>query len=659
MTFPIRMIFAVPIVLSAIVFAQPVGPATMPAYTMSWFGNSFSGKDAWMQRQILNACVLPDGTVAAISYWDERHKEIGFYKDGQPVGRPIAGGGAAIATDGKFLYAASRSSNPKIPGIRRLNLDGTPAPWPTEVRFADEGETYLVRGIAAGGGELFICASMRNEVRVHNLDTGEYKRSLPIPAAERIAFAPTGTLWIGPAEYALDGTPTGRKLDGITAGALAIDPDGRLVVADAGERHQVIVYDISGEDQPREVATLGIRGGVFAGPRPGTMGDDRLLIPTGVGVDADGNIYVSSEDLLRSYAPGGELRWQLECTMFTDCADFDPASDGRDIYTARHHYRHVENQSPGKDWQWIGWTADPRRFPELAFGGQPGEVYVRRINGTLYRFSIGEEVIVHRQQPGSESFIPCTAYSRRGVPGNQGRPKAAPERQRYFWCDANGNGLVESGEFSLYGPDAKPGQVAYSIYVDERGDLWEPQGSAGLLHIPLASINGHGVPIYDLSRAKWPERPEDLSYVARAIYVADADTMYLSGYTADLPARPNEHWGGAGRVIIRYEDWSKPTRRAAARMLLPESALNIRAITVAHEAGLVFAGEMESMKIFTYRAADGALLGTIEPDADLVGRVGWLDLTAGIRAFTRKNGEVLLLCEEVWSQKQLIYTITP
>ena len=50
-------------------------------------------------------------------------------------------------------------------------------------------------------------------------------------------------------------------------------------------------------------------------------------------------------------------------------------------------------------------TADRQRFPELADANF--QVCLVRLKGRLYRYSIGEEVLIHRQEEGSEIFVPC------------------------------------------------------------------------------------------------------------------------------------------------------------------------------------------------------------------------------------------------------------
>ena len=86
-------------------------------------------------------------------------------------------------------------------------------------------------------------------------------------------------------------------------------------------------------------------------------------------------------------------------------------------------------------------------------------------------------------------------------------------------------------------------------------------------------------------------------------------------------------------------------------------AVNIHALAIAPLANLLFAAEMETSVLFAYDTQTGKLRGIIEPDADLVGGVGWIDIDTGIRAFTRKNGEVLLLVEDSYAEKQMVYRL--
>ena len=39
---------------------------------------------------------------------------------------------------------------------------------------------------------------------------------------------------------------------------------------------------------------------------------------------------------------------------------------------------------------------------------------------------------------------------------------------------------------------------------------------------------------------------------------------------------------------------------------------------------------METSVVFVYDTTDGRLMGIVEPDKDLVGGVGWIDIAAGV-----------------------------
>jgi len=72
------------------------------------------------------------------------------------------------------------------------------------------------------------------------------------------------------------------------ATALAVDNQGRLLVADNGPRpSQVLIYHI--RQRPKLVGTVGTQGGIYSGTR-GRVGALKFYGLTGVGADSSGNI---------------------------------------------------------------------------------------------------------------------------------------------------------------------------------------------------------------------------------------------------------------------------------------------------------------------------------------------------------------------------------
>ena len=628
--------------------------------TMSWYGNSFSGKTEWVQSGISGICVLPDGTVAATSIWDEPHKEIGFYKDGKPIGPVIKGGSSKITFDDDYFYAGRSGMGKPTAGVRRLTREGVDAPWPELgaekwITFATPEIWCEVSGIQVTDSEIFVCTAKINEIRVYDKATGAFKRAMPIAEPGSLLLI-NDLLWLGNsqgvASYTLTGAPTGKTITGVQAGAIARNIDGTLAVAD-NTRNQVVFYDITGA-QPVEVKSLFQRGGVWADPVAGELGNDRQLVMGGLGFDDAGNLYLHGAGFMRAYSPDGVLQWQLYSTVFCLCSDVDPVSDGKAIYSKTYKYSYQPGQHP--EWIPTAYTVDRSRFPEFS-DGSADTVVLRRINGTLYRFGIGMNVVVHRKEADSEIFVPCALYA------GQSRklkspPAAAPDAKRFLWTDRNDNGLLEEQEFTLPPADAVEAiNEYYSYNIDEHGGIWEPFFRLGVRHIPVSGFTPGGAPIYDMAAAKIYPRPKEFSLVMRACYFADTDTMYLAGYTWDAPALGNEHWGNCGREVIVYDDWTKETRHIRARMPYEKGVINVKAITIINEANLLFVGQMETSVVFVYDTTTGKLLGIVEPDPQLVGGVGWIDRADGIRARQLPNGEILLIVEDSWAQKEMIYRI--
>ena len=69
-------------------------------------------------------------------------------------------------------------------------------------------------------------------------------------------------------------------------------------------------------------------------------------------------------------------------------------------------------------------------------------------------------------------------------------------------------------------------------------------------------------------------------------------------------------------------------------------------------AGIIGSNIKEQM--YVYDTETGALLGQMTPNPDF-GRIGWIDMSHGISAFQRSNGEYVVFVEEVTFGKNLVY----
>ena len=86
-------------------------------YSVSWIGNSFGGKTAWVQQDVEGIWVEPDGTVFTKVRWDEAGGNVQQYRDGQLIAmaRHTHGwgyeGGEAVATNCKYLFIVQNVNN--------------------------------------------------------------------------------------------------------------------------------------------------------------------------------------------------------------------------------------------------------------------------------------------------------------------------------------------------------------------------------------------------------------------------------------------------------------------------------------------------------------------------------------------------------------------
>jgi hypothetical protein len=194
-----------------------------------------------------------------------------------------------------------------------------------------------VTGVANAGSELYVRVSSTNRIRVYDSQTLAELRSWSSDRPKQIAVDTQSNLWILQAtdasnppkilHYSKTGSLSSQKItDIVDPTAVAINPQGRLLVTENGPRQQVLIYDISGT--PKLIGTFGTQGGIYSGTR-GEVGELKLNGLTGVGTDKAGNIYVSNDGFgssgtdLRKSSPLGKMQWQLLGLQFVDNADAD------------------------------------------------------------------------------------------------------------------------------------------------------------------------------------------------------------------------------------------------------------------------------------------------------------------------------------------------
>jgi hypothetical protein len=151
--------------------------------------------------------------------------------------------------------------------------------------------------------------------------------------------------------------------------------------------------------------------------------------------------------------------------------------------------------------------------------------------------------------------------------------------------------------------------------------------------------------------------PKPFDDLLRTEYDPQTDTMYLSGQTKDRPIS-NGEWGTAGTVIVRYDHWSQSPKQRY-RIDLPYVHDKQFIVSVAYAGELAFAIDCKSAEVFVYDLRDGHQVGTMKPGPEVHRESGWVDFRDAIRAYQRRDGSYLVIAEEDFKGKSLIYHLRP
>ena len=696
-------------------------------YRRSWIGNSFgtggqpNGK--WVQNNIVAMWVAPDGRCYTASSWDEGKRNAGIYADGKQLGQladlhPNEGGawGSGVsaiagANDAVWISIGANVRRYKMEG-GHWGFEGGVGRWKNEIQTTD-AKGFLFGLSADSKGEKLFGALRGNgaapakdgkpatekvpdEVVVVDLKTFKPLTKWNVPRVGRLAAAPDGTVWVTQEEDAenlakiVRFDAEGKKLAGEIVGqkgfypaALHFDKSGRLMVADNGPDQQIKIYDVS--NAPKQIGTFGAKGGIFSGVA-GRVEPLKFCGLTGVGTDANGNIYVSQNRFgphvngsegagsnIESYAPNGKRNWQVLGLEFVDGGDFVPGTDGAQIYSKYTRYElDLEKKELGSEWSYAAHTLNQFKYPNDPRFRRIRDhfdfsttAFVRNLAGKRFLFNTGMwgwrfEVYRFNAATDGEIAIPSGTMS----DGGGKNPVLGGENT---WRDLNGNGNPEDEEFFGSGV---PGKVHIkSWWIDDVGDMWQAAAYPGKVRrFPFGGLDKVGNPIWDYKTMEVFDAPAPFtgkgSAPYRIHYDNASDTLYLTGYTEAAPTHGGYDIKLIGRVMAAYPDWKKGNRKARwVNELFDGSGRANRDPASFRVAGdFVFVGysgnasRPDSGFLRVFRASDGGHIGRIWAGDWASGRI---DISHGVSAMKRKNGEYLVLVEEDWYARQMLYRWTP
>ncbi|NJL31837.1 MAG: hypothetical protein HC898_09505 [Phycisphaerales bacterium] len=208
------------------------------------------------------------------------------------------------------------------------------------------------------------------------------------------------------------------------------------------------------------------------------------------------------------------------------------------------------------------------------------------------------------------------------------------------------------------------GKGGWPWYVDEQAGIWfgGDDKNRKIQHFPFRGWDGAGKPIYDLQNPRQWDWPAGFTKIARVLYRPDTDTLFISGYTQDLPMAS---WGLIGSIMVRYDHWSTNQRIEKWRTQeLPrdDERLHPKSIDLAGDYLFTVTTRKYRGKdacVLVWDQATGQVVGAMYPSPNVGGQSGWVDISHGIQAYKRENGQYMVIVEEDARAKNLLYLWKP
>ncbi len=462
------------------------------------------------------------------------------------------------------------------------------------------------------------------------------------------------------------------------------DYSGKLLVADDGPRKQILIYDVTAD--PVIIETVGVEGGVGASfisgydfpaaihatayPAghypPGVYHPLKFWTLTGVGMDAQGRLFVSSSELgasIRCFKKEDGnwiLDWKLENFIFVDNGDFDRTNEGIDIYTVQERFRmDYSKEAQGAEWRIQSITVDAVKYPNdprgiwwLKAGHEHGltSSLIRYIDGKRFLFVNGmtcQWTWVFRFIEGTDIAVPSVCFTDRHriydiKPDIHWPPNVPSTGGNFIWRDVNGDVDFQASEFQTtrYGH-------THAWHVDEDGGLWGARGSLVHRYAPNG-LDDVGNPIYDDSTVTTYSLL-GVGNISRVFFDKERDRLYvLNGGCRHLK-------DGSLSVVDNLSKGNRTVKLVARLKGNNPSAIDL-AGDYLFEVGWETRG-----KCWVTDLRTGETVGTMEPygDAGTTNYTGWVDIGYGITAYKRTNGEYIILVEDDGWGKILMYRWCP
>jgi len=708
-------------------------------YKTSWLLNDGGNQAKHIMHWMEYLAVRPDGMTAAVTGWDEGGSNVTVFKnDGNiqsiPVGSGTGGYGSSsmigVALDNQYTYqllsqngcdGANGAKNvnglPQYPSqcgdaytwktVRRYSIsNGGPAPFAKGYGYM--GDMLIVhtgpgdlKGIAILKNELFVADEFGDSVKIYDkttMDSNPLRKFKFAGGIGQLSPDNKGGMWMlqpNAKQIIRFDIATGKLLDQKITFPDEVIPStffvdtiaNRILVADNGINQNIRIYtDITGS--PAFSATFGNQYGLFSGVA-GKYEPLKLFDIKGVGADASGNIYVANSApgggaVFQAYKPDGTLIWDKKGLVFTATACADP-SNINDVYTFDKRVKMDYSKTvAGTEWTFEAYTLNRFKYPDdpRVHGGFYTSSWIKYINGQKFLFATdmyASQLAGFRFSPGTdgEIAIPCLLMNIGGWNVNSDYPTRLGAEKDFIWMDKNGDGSIQSNEFSYKSGFDNP--YSMSVWVDEEGNIWKGIREGGIRLIPFKELNSFGVPIYDFSDSKKLDVANGeigTNGVKRLVYNREADELYISGFSSFSPDKKldgsgTDTWWSMGSTVCLYKNVMDTLRKNPSvnfknvkpfwRIFIPFAA---DGDTGSENTGksfniggdYLFIALARNGNINVYKRNNGEYLGQIKPGAEINKESGWTDINYSIN-ITKTPDEYLVFNEENAFAKVVMYRI--
>ena len=704
--------------------------------TTDWIGNTYAGNDRipFQNTHVhvpldMNAIyVTPNGNVYTNTTWDEGERPLSvFDRNGQLLSQMNytnnngpetdygQGGGAAVAASAEYIFESFAPGGTGITIVDQrtwlrtaYTVNGSPT----------LNNSHGIFGLAVAKNKLYVTEQDENLVEVFdisNITNINLISSFSVPGPVRIAVDQAGGFWVShkdntsyPFTIAIGGqgldyvdhyNSTGDYVDTITlpddaeVGALAINNWGALLVADDGPDQNIKIY-ANLQENPILAGTFGEKGGSLAGPIPGRTGPLsplRFRGITGIGTDAQGNIYVSQSGFgfdtgvghglnLQSYTWYGALNWERDGLGFRALGAIDPHSE-TDFYDPYHHYK-IDYSKSGRVDTYVADTYNKFKYPEdIRVSTILGQGEIKYIHGKKFLLARGEIEVymeIYRFEGDSEIPIPAVAFDYGACCGGQDFVQQ-PLNSEWIWRDVNGDGQMTNTQGvwdpnEFFFPNPPDGhRNAANFFMDDNGDVWQQNYGDNDPNLYwrryyFQGFDEHGSPIYDFQHmatytvGAGLDFP-DLTEVDQVVFDPKASkggTLFALGSNATQ--------------LVRYDNWDLGNRKSTWSIFLTTDGdiTNYwNGETFTQVGDFIFVdfnsgyadnnGDWGNHYNQVYFAKTGAYVGRIVAGENVGGmyNIGDTDESHSLTSFERANGEYILIREEDWQAKYLMFRWTP